>query len=133
MSPASSKAIRRKSKTLPSREGAGRTLSPEFLAHRFQPGQSGNASGNRGTAYGDVVRTARKYAPEAIDRLVELMRSDDERVAFVAAQAILDRAYGKARDQIPDGPEILQPNDPRRQALRDLVIEALNEKAASGR
>jgi hypothetical protein len=33
----------------------------------------------------------------AVERLAELMESPDERVAAVACQAILDRAYGKPR------------------------------------
>ena len=40
--------------------------------------------------------------PEAITRLVQMLRSDDERVAAVAAAQILDRVLGKPSDQ-PQG------------------------------
>ena len=38
---------------------------------------------------------ARHAAPRAIQRVIELIGSDDERVALAASVAILDRAYGK--------------------------------------
>ncbi len=38
-------------------------------------------------------------APEATMRLIGLMRSTDERVAAVAASAILDRVHGKATNK----------------------------------
>jgi hypothetical protein len=41
------------------------------------------------------VRLARQAAPHAILRLIELMDSEDERVAAVACNSILDRAFGK--------------------------------------
>ena len=37
--------------------------------------------------------------PEATRRLIELMRSNDERVATIAASAILDRVHGKPTDK----------------------------------
>ena len=40
-------------------------------------------------------KLAQKHGRAALERLVELMKSENERVAVVAAQAILDRAYGK--------------------------------------
>ncbi len=71
-----------------------RALPAALAAHRWRPGQSGNPSGHSGD-YGDALRLARQAAPDAVRRLVELMASDDERVAAVACNAILDRAYGK--------------------------------------
>jgi hypothetical protein len=38
---------------------------------------------------------AQEHGPTALARLVQLMKSKNERVAVSAAQAILDRAYGK--------------------------------------
>lgn len=55
-----------------------------------------NPSGNSGT-YGEVVKLARSLSVRAIERLGELLESPDERVVVVAANAILDRAYGKPR------------------------------------
>ena len=76
--------------------GKPRVLSPEFLERRWKPGQSGNPSGQTAD-YGEVVRLARSRSVRAIERLGELMESEDERVAAVACNAILDRAFGKPR------------------------------------
>jgi hypothetical protein len=81
----------------PSVAPKGRTLHPVLAANRWKPGQSGNPSGNSGE-YGDAMRLARQAAPSAVLRLVELIHSDDERVAAVACNAILDRAFGKPRE-----------------------------------
>ena len=61
---------------------------------RFRPGQSGNPGG-RPKLEGDVRALAQQHGRAALERLVQLMGSDNERVAVVAAQAVLDRAYGK--------------------------------------
>ena len=78
-----------------------RALPPALEANRWKPGQSGNPSGQSG-AYGEAISLARQAAPEAMRRLIELMRSEDERVAAVACNAILDRALGKAVAQQPE-------------------------------
>jgi hypothetical protein len=62
----------------------------------WKPGQSGNPEGNSGL-YGETVKLAHQAAPDAIRRLIELMRSEDERVAAVACNSILDRAFGKPK------------------------------------
>ena len=71
------------------------TALPAALAvNRWRPGQSGNPSGYSG-AYGEAVKLAQQAAPAAVCRLIELMHSEDERVAAVACNSILDRAFGK--------------------------------------
>jgi hypothetical protein len=42
---------------------------------------------------------ARQAAPDAVRRLIELMRSEDERVASVACNAVLERAFGKPKER----------------------------------
>ena len=64
------------------------------LATRFKPGQSGNPRGRPKVA-AEARELARQHGPRALERLVELIESDDERVALMAAKEILDRAYGK--------------------------------------
>jgi hypothetical protein len=71
-----------------------RPLPPALAANRWQPGQSGNPSGHSG-AYGTAIKLAQRAAPKAVRRLIELMDSQDERVAAVASNSILDRAFGK--------------------------------------
>jgi hypothetical protein len=48
----------------------------------------------------EVTELALEASPEAVRRLVALMRSRDEQVALGACMAILDRAYGKPQQPI---------------------------------
>jgi hypothetical protein len=63
----------------------------------FQPGQSGNP-GCYGGAYAEARRICAEASAEAARKQVELMASDDERVAFMAAEAVLNRGAGRRRD-----------------------------------
>ena len=64
---------------------------------QFPKGQSGN-SGGRPRDEQKVAELARSYTREAIETLVELMRGgNDERVSGTAAQALLDRGWGKPK------------------------------------
>ena len=65
-------------------------LYPAMRTRMWQPGQSGNPSGNSGE-YGVAIKLAQRAAPKAMRRLIELMDSEDERVAPVACNSILDR------------------------------------------
>ena len=48
-----------------------------------------------------MAELARSYTSEAIDTLVELMRhSKDDRVRGTAAQALLDRGWGKPKVEV---------------------------------
>ena len=98
-----------------------RALSPAFTANIWRPGQSGNPAGNSGL-YGEAVSLARQAAPAAIRRLIELMASSDERVSAVAANAVLDRAFGKPREYDPKTEDARpQPTfDPRRYSAEQL-------------
>src|SRR5712691_10766571 len=79
----------------------GRALSRAFVDKIWKPGQSGNPAGH-GAEYGEVVRLARLLAPRVVERLGELIESADERVAALACNAILDRAFGKPQARPPD-------------------------------
>jgi predicted Zn-dependent protease len=74
----------------------GKTLSPAFLANTWRPGQSGNPGGHSGL-YGEAVKLARALSFRAVQRLGELMESEDERVSVVACNSLLDRAFGKPK------------------------------------
>ena len=64
---------------------------------QFPKGQSGNPGG-RPRDEQKVAELARSYTTEAIETLVELMRSgNDELVRGTAAQALLDRGWGKPK------------------------------------
>ncbi|MGE4298316.1 MAG: hypothetical protein AB7E47_09840 [Desulfovibrionaceae bacterium] len=60
------------------------------------PKARGGSGRKRAKALPDLAELARGQVPEVVDRLMELMRSDNEKVAIAAAQELLNRAYGKA-------------------------------------
>ena len=63
-------------------------------------GYSGNAGGRPKDEH-NIAALARSYSTEAIDTLVELMRyARDDRVRGTAAQALLDRGFGKPKVEI---------------------------------
>ena len=67
---------------------------------QFAPGSSGNPGGRPRDEH-HVAELARSYTTEAIETLVSLMRNaSDDRVRGTAAQALLDRGWGKARQEI---------------------------------
>ena len=65
----------------------------------FQKGKSGNPGG-RPKEVAEVRELAKKHGPAAIERLVTLMDSENERTAVAACQALLDRGYGKPHASI---------------------------------
>ena len=67
---------------------------------RFVKGYSGNA-GFRPKDEHNIAALARSYSTEAIHTLVDLMRNArDNHVRGTAAQALLDRGFGKPRVEI---------------------------------
>ena len=69
-------------------------------AGKFLPGKSGNPGGRPKDEH-RVADLARSYTTEAIETLVDLMRhGKDERVRGTAAQALLDRGWGKAKVEV---------------------------------
>ena len=74
----------------------------------FQKGQSGNPGG-RSKLPADIREAFKAKAPEALEVLTRCLQSDDDRIAMMAAQAILDRGYGKPTQSIDvreDGPTV---------------------------
>ena len=65
----------------------------------FQKGQSGNPGG-RSKLPADIREAFKAKAPEALEVLTRCLQSDDDRIAMMAAQAILDRGYGKPTQSI---------------------------------
>lgn len=58
----------------------------------FAPGKSGNPGGR---PRDEVKGLARQHGPEAINKLVEWMRSGNAKASVSAATALLDRGWGK--------------------------------------
>jgi len=72
---------------------------------QFISGHSGNAGGRPKDEH-RVSELARSYTVEAIETLVDLMRhGKDERVRGTAAQALLDRGWGKAKVEVVSNAE----------------------------
>ena len=72
---------------------------------QFAPGQSGNPGGRPKDEH-RVGELARSYTLEAIETLIDLMRHGrDERVRGTAAQALLDRGWGKAKVEVVSNAE----------------------------
>lgn len=63
----------------------------------FKAGQSGNPSGRpkdpEAVAFRAKIR--KELCPEALERLKELMRSDDEAISLKACLTVLERGWGR--------------------------------------
>lgn len=75
-------------------------LPRALAAHRWKSEQSGNPSG-KGGLYHEAQRIAREYSPLAMQKLADLMNCGDFRVETVAANSLLERAWGKPREFDP--------------------------------
>ena len=75
----------------------------------FQKGKSGNPGG-RPRIPNEVKELAQQHGPEAFSRIVELMQSEDQRLALAACTEVLNRAYGRPGVAVgevdPDAPII---------------------------
>lgn len=78
-------------------ENSAITVKP--IGKPFPKGVSGNAGGRPKLEAG-VRELAQSYTMEAMQRLVELTQSEDERVAIVAIRYLLDRAWGTPKQMI---------------------------------
>lgn len=76
-----------------SNEGSERRLAN---LRPFPKGVSGNPGG-KSKKLEELKRLALDHSARAIQRIAELIESDDERVAIMAAKEILDRALGRPK------------------------------------
>ena len=67
--------------------------------HRFKPGQSGNPGG-RPKDVGPIKELAKQHTEEAILTLVKGLNFKGERARIAAAEALLDRGWGKPSQHI---------------------------------
>jgi hypothetical protein len=79
----------------------------------FPKGKSGNPGG-RTKQFAQCQRLCREASPDAARRLIELIQSEDERVALMAADKVFERAWGRPKDYDPNAqaPKKAPPFDP---------------------
>lgn len=68
---------------------SGKRGNPNWL-----PGTSGNPGGRPKEA-GEVKELARKHTKAAVETLVSMLNAENERTRVAAAEAILDRGWGR--------------------------------------
>lgn len=86
----------------------------------FQKGKSGNPGG-RPKSIDEIVQIAREASPDAMRKIIEIMKRPDAPApaAIAAAQHILDRAYGKPKETV---------DMTVKQTLEDLVLASMRKK-----
>ena len=65
----------------------------------------GRSKGTPNKATAEIKALAQRHGAEAIKALVELMKSGDPEIRFKAANALLDRGYGKPTQMLVGDPE----------------------------
>jgi hypothetical protein len=75
----------------------------------FQKGISGNPGG-RPKKVQDVAALAKDNSVKAMERLVKLIDSGDDKVALAAANAVLDRAVGKPKQTVDMNADVTNRN-----------------------
>jgi hypothetical protein len=84
----------------------------------FPKGKSGNPGGRTK----QFERLCREASPDAARRLIELMQSEDERVALMAADKVFERAWGRPKEFDPNAetPKKAPPFDPKLYTTEEL-------------
>lgn len=71
--------------------GSGRKVP---VGRRFQKGVSGNPGG-RPSVSGPLKELAKAHTAEALETLVAALQADESRTRVAAAEALLDRGWGR--------------------------------------
>ena len=83
-----------RARTIKGRNGG--TLTP------FRPGEGQRVGYRKPSNYVETLHLARKSSPAAMRTLINCLDNPDPRTAVVAANSILERAWGKPREQKPE-------------------------------
>lgn len=106
---------------------------PRLMNGRWAPGRSGNPRGRPG-GVAEIRELARTHTAEAIECLLtEMRKGDTSHARIAAANALLDRAWGKATQPIggdPEMPPIGLSVEERVERAREAIAEAFAEVVA---
>jgi hypothetical protein len=101
--------INRAKEHVPDRERVEKPLPPGWrrpkhgrgALRNFQPGNAGRPP-NVSTRFSETLEIARRASPEAMRTLIQRMSDPDGRIAVMSASLVLERAWGKPREQRPE-------------------------------
>jgi HEAT repeat protein len=82
-----------------------RGVANKAITMAFQPGQSGNPSG-RPKENAELKAAARAHTEAALAVLVAALEDEDAKTRITAANALLDRGYGKPTQAIGGDPDL---------------------------
>lgn len=112
----------------------GNALAARVAPFQWRPGASGNPSG-RSKRFHEVQEAARDNSVSAINKLAGMIDSDDERVAIIACNSILDRAFGKPKEQKTEDNQSVKPSlgalSPLQLAQFRAIMQTLAQAATS--
>jgi hypothetical protein len=74
----------------------------------YKKGQTGNPGGKT-KQFAQCQRLCREASPDAARRLIELIQSEDERVALMAADKVFERAWGRPKEFDPNAESVKKP------------------------
>ena len=95
----------------------------------FQTGNSGRPK-NTSTRYSETLALARENSPAAMRTLISRLQDPDGRIAVVAANSLLERAWGKVREMKPEERQQMSID---LSALSAAELKILMDLAVSGR
>lgn len=96
----------------------------------FKKGQSGNPGG-RPKGEAQIKELARAHTKEAVAALVKALKAKSERTRVAAAEALLDRAWGKPAQEIQHSGGIGVTRDPAQLSDEELAAIAAGSGAGA--
>jgi hypothetical protein len=111
------------------REGWIKPKHGKGMLRPFQPGNSGRPV-NTSTRYSETLALARENSPAAMRTLISRLQDPDGRIAVVAANSLLERAWGKVREMKPEERQQMSID---LSALSAAELKILMDLAVSGR
>jgi hypothetical protein len=83
------------------RDGWRRAPNGGLLRPPFEKGKSPMVGYRKPSTYIETLHLARKSSPAAMRTLISRLNDPDGRIAVMAASLILERAFGRPKEQVP--------------------------------